>query len=344
MSVLFSIVGFLGIPVGAYLVSLCARGGVSAWGWAWMVVYILIDFAAFSAQGEPRRAKMLLAAGLVILAGIVGIRNTRVHPTAEGTIVRLPSGSPGPWADRLAEDGDLGMMMFIAMSDFGGVRADDRRRAKPYMRAAYARMRRDTAYAPIPSPIVSNLLGDTSPSNLHTLILNPQEQAPRAIIFLHGVGGSSKLPCYLMASRMPDAMILCPTIGMGGEWADDRGVEAWRTLLAYTRLHASSVYVIGHGYGGRGLLHLLGRNLLGHVSGAVLIAGFDENYFDSVRRSTIPLLIIRGDQDARTPPFQVEGVANLHLVQNIELPAGHYVFYEQEDEVLERLDAFCGAR
>ena len=82
----------------------------------------------------------------------------------------------------------------------------------------------------------------------------------------------------------------------------------------------------------------------GHVSGFVLLSGFDENYFDAIRRSEIPLLIIRGDQDSRTPPFRVEGVAQLGRIQNVELSAGHYVLYEQEDDVLERIDSFCGAR
>jgi pimeloyl-ACP methyl ester carboxylesterase len=77
---------------------------------------------------------------------------------------------------------------------------------------------------------------------------------------------------------------------------------------------------------------------------AVLLAGYEEAYFDQVRRSSIPLLILRGDEDARTPAFRVEGVAGLERVQNVELAAGHYVLYEQEDEVLERLDTFCGGR
>ncbi len=346
MAVLASILGLLGIPVGVYLASLCARGGVSAWAWGWLVVYVLLDVAAFSAQNNPRRARITLGAALALLALIAGVRHARVHPMPAGLTVMLPSEKPGPWIDRLGEDGDLGMMVFVVMGDFGGVRPDDRRRAKPYLRAAWARMRRDPEFAPIPSPLVSNILGRTSASNVHTLVLNPPQQAKasRAVIYLPGTGGSSKLPCYLLARRMPDAMIVCPTMGMGGEWANEAGEAAWGHVLTYTRNRAEMVYVIGEGYGGRGLLHLLSRDLLGHLSGAVLLAGYEEAYFDQVRRSSIPLLILRGDEDARTPAFRVEGVAGLERVQNVELAAGHYVLYEQEDEVLERLDTFCGGR
>ncbi len=345
VAVLASILGLLGIPVGVYFASLCARGGVSVWGWGWLAVYVLLDVAAFSAQNNPQRARFTLGAAVALLALILGVRNARVHPMPLGTTVMLPSERPGPWIDRLGEDGDLGMMVFVAMGDFGGVRADDRRRAKPYLRAAWARMRRDPEFAPIPSPIVSNLLSRTSATNLHTLVLNPpQAKASRAVIFLPGTGGSSKLPCYLLARRMPDAMIVCPTMGMSGEWANEEGEVAWNNVLTYTRNHAEMVYVIGEGYGGRALLHLLSRNLLGHLSGAVLLSGYEEAYFDPVRRSSIPLLILRGDEDARTPAFRVEGLAGLDRVQNVELSAGHYLLYEQEDAVLETLDNFCSGR
>jgi pimeloyl-ACP methyl ester carboxylesterase len=342
--VLFSILGLLGIPVGVYLLSLCIRAGVSAWGWAWMGLYVLFDYAALYAQSEPRRARVVGGVGLVLLLALVGARHVRSHPTAAGRTILLPSEAPGPWIDRLGDDGDLGMLLFVAMTDFGGIRGEDARRAKPYIRTAYRRLRADTDFATIPSPIPSNLLGRTSETALHTLVLNPQERAPRAVILLHGTGGSSMLPCWLLARRMPDALIVCPTVGMGGEWFNERGVRAWEHALNYATAHSEGVYAIGMGYGGRGLLHLANQNLLGHVSGFVLLSGFDENYFDQVRRSRVPVLIIRGDADARTPPFRVEGIAGLERVQNVELNAGHFVLYEQEEGVLELIDSFCGAR
>ena len=344
MPVLLSILGLLGIPVGVYLMSLCVRGGVSGWGWAWMAIYVLFDVALLLVQSEPRRAKIAGGIGAALLVALVGLRHTRAHPTPAGRIIVLPSEAPGPWIDRLADDGDLGMILFVAMTDFGGIRSDDARRARSYVKAAWRRMRNDPEFHAIPSPVPSNLLGLTSGTAVHTLVLNPQERAPRAVIYLHGTGGSSKLPCWLLARRMPDAMILCPTVGLGGEWFNERGTAAWEQVLNYATAHSDGVYAIGAGYGGRGLLHLANQNLLGHVAGFVLLSGFDENYFDQVRRSRVPILIIRGDGDARTPAFRVEGVSGLERVQNVELNAGHFVLYEQEDGVLELVDSFCGAR
>lgn len=346
MVALISIVGLLGLPVGAYLLSLCFRGGVSIWGWAWMAVYVLFDLAAFFFQNEPRRAKYCFGIGLALLAAIVGVRLSKTKPVPAGQIVRLPAGTPGPVVDRLVDERDLGMMLFVAMADFGGVRKDDYTRSKAYLRAAWKMMNLNTDYAPIPSPIPSNLLSLTSPTAIHTLVLNPApegQRARRSIVYLHGTGGSQKLPCYLLAQRMPDATILCPSVGLGGEWANERGEATFHAVLDYATPRSSAVYVVGQGYGGRGALHLLNRSLLGHIAGIVLLSGFDENYFDAVRRSDIPILILRGEEDARTPAFRVEGLAHLDRVHNVEVAGGHYILYENEDAVLEEIDNFCGA-
>mgnify|MGYP003336618620 CR=1 FL=1 len=344
MRVVLSILGAVGIPLGAYLVALCARACVSAWAWGWMGLYLVAVYAAYHAHAEPRRAKIAggLAFALLLLLGVG--RHHRVHPMPLGRTVILPGATPGPWVDRLGDDADLGMLLFVALADFGGVSRDDGRRARPYLRAAYRRLRDDPDFARMPSPIPSNLLGLTRGTAVHTLVLNPKERAPRAVILLPGVGGSSLLTCWLLARRMPDALILCPTVGLGGEWYDARGVEAWEQVLNYATAHSAGVYAIGMGYGARGLLHLANRNLLGHVAGFVLLAGFDENHFDQMRRSQIPVLVIRGGADLRTPPFRVEGLAGLGRVQSVEVPAGHFALYEQEDAVLERIEAFCGPR
>ncbi len=59
--------------------------------------------------------------------------------------------------------------------------------------------------------------------------------------------------------------------------------------------------------------------------------------------SGIPILILRGEQDNRTPAFRVDGLAGLDRVRNLEMPGDYFVFYEQEDVVLEEIDSFCGA-
>lgn len=345
MASFLSILGLLGMPVGAYLISLCARGATTSWAWAWMAVYVLLDLGCFWLVGSPRRARVLLGLGAALLVTIIGLRHTRSHGTALGASVRLPANSEGRWINRLAEEADLGPMMVTAFGDFGAFRGDDVKHVRPYLKLSYRRLRGDLDFAPVPSTVGANILGMTSPAAIETLVFNPpaQGRADRAIIFMHGAGPLFKLPCWMLARRMPDAMIVCPSVGLRGEWTHPDAAATFQTVLSWTRERSSAVYAVGWGTGGHGLLRLLNTNALGHVSGMVLVSGYDENYFDDVRRSGLPILIVRGEQDNRTPAFRVEGLAGLGRVRNLEMAGDYFVFYEQEEVVLEELDSFCGA-
>lgn len=345
MASFLSILGLLGMPVGVYLITLCARGATTPWAWAWMVVYVLFDLGCFWLVGSPRRARIMLGIGAALLAAIVGLRHVKNFPTAMGANVRLPANTAGSWIGKLAEEADLGPMMVTAFGDFGAFRREDVSRARPYMKQDYRRMRADLDFSPVPSTLGANMLGMTSPSAIETLVFNPppEGRAARAIIYMHGAGPLYKLPCWMLARRMPDAMIVCPTVGLRGEWAHPDAAAAFQTVLSWTRERSSAVYAVGWGTGGHGLLRLLNGNALGHVSGMVLVSGYDENYFDDVRRSGVPILILRGEQDNRTPAFRVDGLAGLDRVRNLEMPGDYFVFYEQEDVVLEEIDSFCGA-
>lgn len=345
MASLLSILGLLGMPVGVYLISLCARGATTGWAWAWMAVYVLLDLGCFWLVGSPRRGRVLLGLGAALLCAILGLRHMKSYPTALGTSVRLPAGTPGRWIGRLGEEADIGPMMLTAFGDFGAFRGSDVKRARPYIKQDYRRMRLDTEFGPVPSTVAANILGLTSPTGIETLVFNPppEGRADRAIIFLHGAGPLFKLPCWMLARRMPDAMIVCPTVGLRGEWSHPEARAVFQSVLSWTRERSSAVYAVGWGTGGHGLLRQLNGNALGHVSGMVLVSGYDENYFDDVRRSGLPILILRGEQDDRTPAFRVAGLAGLARVRNLEIPGDYFVFYEQEELVLEEIDSFCGA-
>lgn len=345
MKNLLSILGLLGIPVALYVASLAVRGGVTVWGWFGLFIFILIDLGCFWLATYPRRARISLGVGVALLLAFVGLRQMRSFPTANGALYRLPGEGAGSFLARLGEEADLAMMSFVAFSDFGAIRRADASRAQPYLKSAYRRMRQDPDFSPVPSPVLPTMLGMNSPSAFHTLVFNPppEGRAGRAIILLHGLGGAQKLPCWLLARRMPDALIVCPSVGLRGEWAHDDAQQVFEAAFQYTRSRASAVYVLGMGYGAVGVLHFMSRNMLGHVNGLGLISGFDENYYDGVRRSSLPLLVIRGTEDARTPMIRTEGFANASLVRNVEIAGGAYVFYEAEEAVLEQIDTFCGA-
>ena len=348
MASFLSILALLGMPVGAYLLSLCIRGATTGWAWAWMVAYVLVDLGCFWLVGNPRRARIMLALGLALTAALVGLRHSQSGSTAQGSALRLPAATPGSWVGRLGEEADIGPMMFTAFGDFGAYARDDVPRGRPYVRQAYRRMLGDPDFAPVPSTVTANILGLSSPSASETLVFNASPEAAgarvdRVVIFLHGAGPFFKLPCWMLSRRMPDALVVCPTVGLRGEWAHPDGAETFQAVLSWAHERSAAVYAVGWGAGAEGLLRLLNRNALGHVSGIALVSGYAESYFDDVRRSGIPVLILHGAQDNRTPAFRVEGLAGLDRVRNVEIEGDSFLFYEQEETVLEEIDSFCGA-
>jgi len=338
-----SILGLLGLLPGVYALSLLIRGGGSGWMWAWMVAWFALCWGCAWLTSEPLRARIFLGIAGALLAVIVGVRGFRATPSGLGSLVRLPDGAAAPWATRLVDDADATAMLLVAFSDFGGIRGDDWSRSKAAIKAQLRLLRRDREFRPIPSIVLGQLLGQSPPAAPLAYVFNPPpagERAARAIIFMHGTGGAQKLPCWMLARRMPDAMVVCPAVGLGGEWANDEGQRAFETAIQYVTERAGAVYVLAHQYAARGALFLLDRSFQGHIAGVVLLSGMDENYFDAIRRSTIPLLVVRGNQDQRTPVLRAEGLGGLARVRHLDLDGGNLLFYEQADTLLEKLDEF----
>lgn len=347
MKTLLSIVGFLGIPFGLYLLLCTMRSAVTPWGWFWMLCYILFDLGFLWLGTQPRRAKIVLgiAGGLMVLA--IGARSNSSRPTPSGILIRIPSGAPGPWSARLFEEADLAMLGFTVLSDFGVVRKPEHAVAGPLLRASYRRMRLDTDVEPIPSPLLPGLFGVSRGEEALAVVLNPpqtNEPAQRAVILLHGIGGALKLECYNLARQMTDAMVVCPDMGVAGDWTVDEAGRVFDQTIEYVRPRASVIYVVGLSSGAVGLEALLSRSSLGHVAGAVLVSGYEEARVDNLRRSQIPVLLIRGANDERTPHFDLHGQLATGEIRNEDLAgAAHYVFLEKETEVLDEIDEFCAA-
>lgn len=338
-----AILGLLGLLPGLYALSLLVRAGGSGWMWAWMVAYFVLCWGLAWLTSEPLRARIFLGVAGAILAVIVGVRGLRATPSGLGSLVRWPGEQTAPWATRLVDDGDATAMLLVAFADFGGIRGEDWDRAKVPITTQLRAMRRDREFRPIPSIVVGQLLGRNTPESPLAYIFNPPpagERAPRAIIYMHGAGGAQKLPCWMLARRMPDAMVVCPAVGLGGEWANEAGQRVFETAVQYVTERSGATYVLGHQYGARGALYLLDRSFRGHVAGVVLMSGMDENYFDAIRRAAIPLLVVRGNQDTRTPVLRAEGQAGLERVRHLDLDGGNLLFYEQSETVLQELDDF----
>lgn len=342
-----SILGFLGLLPLAYVVSLVVRGAVTPWAWLWLAVLIAFDLGLLWLSNEPRRARIALS----IAAGLFGIlaagRTMKSHATGVGTLVFLPDMSPAPWYTRLGDESDLDGMLYVVFSDTGTINSDDARRTKATVRSLRSQMARDGEYRPIPSIVLGQLVSTHQPQRPMAYVFNAPvegERADRAVIVMHGVGGAQKLPCWMLARRMPDAMVVCPAVGLGGEWANDAGQQTFETVMQFVERRSRQTFVFAFNYGARGALHLMSRSFRGHIHGVALISGMDENYFDDLRRSNIPTMIVRGQADTRTPVFRAEGQGGLARIHHLDLEGGNQVFYEQSETLLDELDTFAGTR
>ncbi|MBI5517156.1 MAG: alpha/beta hydrolase [Deltaproteobacteria bacterium] len=343
-----SILGLVGLLPGVYLTILTFRSAQTVWAWVWLAIYLLLCIGAFLLQNEPRRARWVGGVGLGLLAAVILLRGLRAGDTYFGRTTTLPAGGTGRWLGRLVEESDLALLGFTAMTDFGVVRKEEALTARPLLRAAYRGMRADPDFRTVPTPLAASILNLSGPGHVEATLINPPapgEQAERAIVVLHGLGGAVNLPCYLLARQLSNAFVVCPSVGVAADWGLDRGAQVFQEVLTWLTPQTRSVCVVALSAATVGAQRLLARNLLGHVSGAVLISGFNEEEFDAIRRSDIPLLMIRGTTDTRTPRFDLQGqFAHLAHVHALELEGGHYVFLEQQGEVLDQIDQFCAPR
>lgn len=338
-----SICGLFGLLPGLYALSLLVRAGGSGWMWAWLVVHFALCWGLAWLSSEPSRARFFLGIAAGIFAAIAALRGLRTTPSGSGSLLRWPADEDAPWATRLVDDGDATAMLMVAFTDFGGIRGEDWDRARAAIATHLRGMRRDREFRPIPSIVLGQLLGRNAPDSPLVYVFNPPPagtRASRAVIYLHGVGGAQKLPCWMLARQMPDAMIVCPAVGLGGEWGNDEGQRVFETAVQRVTERSRATYVLGHQYGARGALYLLDRSFRGHIAGVVLLSGMDESRFEAIRRAAIPLLVVRGNQDTRTPVLRAEGQAGLERVRHLDLDGGNLLFYERSEAILQELDDF----
>jgi hypothetical protein len=343
-----SILGLVGLLPGIYLTILTFRSAQTVWAWVWLVIYLALCVGAFLLQNEPRKARWVGGVGLGLLAAVLLLRGFRAGNNYFGRTATLPGDGTGRWLGRLFEESDLALLGFTALTDLGVVRKEEARAARPLLKAAYRTMRQDPDFQSVPTPLVASLVNLSGPGHIEAVLVNPPppgEQSERTIVVLHGLGGALNLPCYLLARQLTNAFVVCPSVGVAADWGLDRGARVFEEVLTWVQPRSRSVCVVALSRATLGAQRLLARRMLGHVAGAVLVSGFDEDEFDAIRRSDIPLLLIRGTNDVRTPRFDLQGqFAHLAHVHTLELEGGHYVFLEQQGEVLDQIDQFCAPR
>jgi pimeloyl-ACP methyl ester carboxylesterase len=206
------------------------------------------------------------------------------------------------------------------------LRGEDRTAIAARLAEGYERMERE---APgIPSP---RLAGDDA-----VLVIEPGA-TDRAVVLLHGYGGSFALPCWAFARAAARAgwSTLCPSIGDGGDWWTARGADRLRASIDLARDRgARRIAIAGLSNGARGAAELAARS---GAERAILISGASRQ-----ASPVVPTLIVQGDRDrmsglalARAYARRAPRRATLAV-----LAGGHFVLLERLDEIGEIVERF----
>lgn len=316
-------------------------GGLGLSSLLYLLGTLVVGFglATLPTDESPRRPGVTRA-GLVLLAVVAFVRVCTVE---EGRSLHMETtdgheASSARLVDRVIDEEDFSVSGARLLVTTGALREDPELRTK--MSEGYERLTR--AGATGASPVLATFLGIERPSAFDLLVSAPKPVRPRgAVVFLHGSGGSFRLPCFQVAEavRALDVVTACPATGVTASWNDAAGEAIVRATLA--RLATKEVVLVGLSHGGiEG--SLLAPRLVkdGLVRGLVLVSGADRD----APAAGVPTLVLHGTKDTtRAPLDDAQTYAGLHGAELATFDAGHFLLLVRAAEVEAKIRTFVDA-
>mgnify|MGYP001559030104 CR=1 FL=1 len=238
-------------------------------------------------------------------------------------VVSLPDGEP-----RAVDTDSAAEAAFVALSMpamLARVPAEERAGLPERIAGAYAR--HHARSGPQPSIWAESVVGAP-------LVLRAgPEHAERAVIFLHGLGGSFTWPCGLVAeaSARVGAMTFCPSLDADAHWARAPGRAVVRDTIALARrAGATRIVLAGLSSGGVGASRLAMR-LGDGIEGLILLSGVD-----GALRASQRVLLVHGDRDRMVQAESARRFARRSTAADLRmLEGGHFVLAERSDAIVE---------
>ncbi|MHB8872839.1 MAG: alpha/beta hydrolase [Myxococcaceae bacterium] len=243
---------------------------------------------------------------------------------------RLPGGEDLTAARSLADEAALAKMGAVAAVQAKRLPAAELELMQADLAAAYAELLAERGR--VPTPVTQTIAGAQRPDGFDLLVVPPRaKESDRAVLFLHGWGGSFTLQCWLTARAVADEgwMTVCPATGVAAVWSDAAGEKIVRETLRWLRAHGKKrVVLAGLSNGGSGAARLA-RKLEAEFEGAICLSGVAGE-----GPARLPMLVIHGTGDT------MFGVDNAHRFTKGRpertlklLPGGHFVLLRRRDEV-----------
>lgn len=309
------------------------RAELSPSGWAWSLLGLALASVPFLSRFPVVR--VVIACGAVLF---VSLRLFVPRGPSRATVWSLHADgklTAAPRLDRLFDERDAAIVGSRLLVTIGWVRAPEFPRLPEVIAIGLDRLELDGA--PPASPVVTTLLGLESSRRSTTFVFEPrQRRASVGVVFLHGYGGNFGVQCSVIARALPDALVLCPSTGIAGDWWSADGLATIEAAHAALRARGiDRVLLMGISNGAVGVGLALPR-VTSRFDGAVMISGVAP----SAPTPSVPALVLHGTHDGMMRAALVRRWADSHGVRLRELSGTHFVLLEQEAAVAEALREF----
>jgi pimeloyl-ACP methyl ester carboxylesterase len=333
---LFGIV--LALPLLA-IIFMAFQLPITSSGIGYLFGCVLLFFGLILVPLARRNSVSLMIGGTIIVALVVVIRLILAWQaqTANIKMITLPQGKGARWTSYIIDEQDSLIFGEALFHRIGGDSSAEHQGITSALFADYSEMR--SSQQLVASPFASTYLNLQNPAHFDAVVIEPEiDPLPKfAVVFLHGYMGNVTAQCWEIAQAIKifGAVTICPSTDWTGAWWQPRGQAILQETLKYMRDRGIRKFYLG-GFSNGGLsINRLAPQLKNEegLAGLIFIDGIQEG--ESIRDTSLPVLIIQGTQDERVP---VEGVRQVVKVIGdsttyVELEADHFLIMKHPAQV-----------
>lgn len=315
------------------LFSLLPKTPISLVGSLYLVSYFLIVVGLISAPWRRNRSFVFILVGSTIAIVAITLRTLFPPSGTHINLITLPGPSGSRLLNRILDEQDVVLFGTQAAPYLGAISTSERESLDIKFAQTFHEMKAQGA-TPL-SPFLTTYLNQQHPGAFDVVIAEPESGRPpkSGIIFLHGFGGNFTLQCWLIARAgdQIDALTVCPSTRMSGDWWSSQGQSILEETLTYVQQRGvQRIYLVGLSNGAIGASRLA-EQYKERLAGLILISGADPG----ATMTALPILVVHGKYDERIPVSLMEQYAAVGG-QNVTyhlFEGDHFVLLKQADQV-----------
>lgn len=326
----------IGVPL---LVLAFEADTLSLSGWLYTASLLLCGIGLARAPRAPWRWRLGPSTiGALFFLVVAGSRIARpVDPHAH---LVLGPNAPSRWSSRLFEERDAAILGARLLAASGAVEGRELARLGEVMADHYPRMPVDLG-----TPILATYADHQRADGFDAFVFTPAHETTRALVFLHGAGGSFALLCWQVAHVAVEAGLEahCPAMDGSGRWNTELGRSILDAELDALAARGIEQVVLAGLSNGSLALSRMTPSLLARrgdrpprIASLILISGVAWD----AEPTALPTLLLHGARDRMTPIAPARRYAEAAGATLVELPSGHFALLEEHRRVEAALRAF----